>query len=89
VLPNRKIQSPHPVSRSGRISREKRRHLSATLGLKWPLYNDDFRKIVAQRNITSGVTNVFSVFDPNIQNPYSMHYTLGIQREVTGHRREK
>ena len=55
-----------------------------SLGLKWPLYNDDFRKIVAQRNITSGVTNVFSVFDPNIQNPYSMQYSLGIQREITG-----
>ena len=55
-----------------------------TLGLKWPLFNDDFRKIVAQRNITSGVTNVFSVFDPNIQNPYSMQYSLGIQREITG-----
>jgi hypothetical protein len=29
------------------------------------------------------VTNVFSVFDPNIQNPYSMQYSLGIQRELT------
>jgi outer membrane receptor protein involved in Fe transport len=53
-------------------------------GIKWPMYNDDFRKIVAQRNIDSGVTNVFSVFDPNIQNPYSMQYSLGIQREITG-----
>src|SRR5450432_3034521 len=55
-----------------------------SLGLQWPLYNDDFRKVVAQRNVTSGVTNVFSVFDPNIQNPYSMQYSLGIQREITG-----
>ncbi|MCU1260105.1 MAG: TonB-dependent receptor plug, partial [Bryobacterales bacterium] len=54
-----------------------------SLGVKWPLYNDDFRQIIANRNITSGVTNVFSVFDPNIQNPYSMQYSLGIQRELT------
>src|SRR2546423_5155576 len=54
-----------------------------SLGLKWPLYNDDFRKIVAAQNTQSGVTNVFSVFDPNIQNPYSMQYSLGIQRELT------
>src|SRR6266568_2647187 len=51
-------------------------------GLKWPLYNDDFRKVVAGQNVQSGVTNVFSVFDPNIQNPYSMQYSLGIQREL-------
>jgi outer membrane receptor protein involved in Fe transport len=55
-----------------------------SLGLQWPLYNDDFRKVVAQRNLTGGVTNVFSVFDPNIQNPYSMQYSLGFQREITG-----
>jgi len=54
-----------------------------SLGLKWPLYNDDFRQIVAARNVQSGVVNVFSVFDPNIQNPYSMQYSLGIQRELT------
>jgi outer membrane receptor protein involved in Fe transport len=54
-----------------------------SLGLKWPLYNDDFRKVVAAQNIQNGVINVFSIFDPNIQNPYSMQYSLGIQRELT------
>jgi hypothetical protein len=53
------------------------------LRLKWPLYNDDFRQIVAARNVNGGITNVFSVFDPNIQNPYSMQYSFGIQRELT------
>ncbi|MEO7142494.1 MAG: TonB-dependent receptor, partial [Bryobacteraceae bacterium] len=53
-----------------------------SLGLKWPLYNDDFRQVVAARNVTNGITNVFSVFDPNIQNPYTMQYSLGIEREL-------
>jgi len=51
--------------------------------LKWPLYNDDFRQVVAANNVKSGVVNVFSVFDPHIQNPYSMQYSLGLQRELT------
>jgi outer membrane receptor protein involved in Fe transport len=52
-------------------------------GVKWPLYNDDFHQIVAQQAVTNGVTNIFTVYDPNIQNPYTMHYTLGFQRELT------
>jgi hypothetical protein len=53
------------------------------LGIRWPMYVDDFRKIVAAQLQTSGRTEVFSIFNPHLQNPYSMHFTLGIQREIT------
>jgi hypothetical protein len=31
----------------------------------------------------SGVVNIFAVLDPHLQNPYSMNFYLGIQRQVT------
>ena len=52
-------------------------------GIRWPLYVDDFRKIVSTQLQSSGRTEVFSIFNPHLQNPYSMHFTLGIQRELT------
>jgi hypothetical protein len=52
------------------------------LGIKFPMYNDDIRKIVEQR-AKDGFTNLFNIINPDLENPYSMHYTLGIQRELT------
>src|SRR5262249_46361105 len=43
---------------------------------------DDIRKIVEQR-AREGFTNLFNIINPDLENPYSMHYTLGIQRELT------
>jgi outer membrane receptor protein involved in Fe transport len=52
------------------------------LGIKFPMYNDDIRKIVEQR-AKDGFTNLFNIINPDLENPYTMHYTLGIQRELT------
>jgi hypothetical protein len=53
------------------------------LGIRWPMYVDDFRKIVVAQLQTSGRTEVFSIFNSRLHNPYSMHFTLGMQREIT------
>ena len=46
------------------------------------MYNDDFRAIVARQIKDEGITQVFQVINPKIQNPYTFHYTLGIQHEL-------
>lgn len=53
------------------------------LGLKWPMYGDDFGQILQTMSAQTGAVNVFTVFDPNLRNPYTMQYTLGIQRQLT------
>ncbi len=54
------------------------------LGIKWPTYNDDLIKIIDTETKARGWINSFSVVDPQLQNPYTMQYTLGIQREISG-----
>ncbi len=56
---------------------------SARLGLRWPAYNDDIARVLERDVQERGVLNTFSIFDPKIQNPYTMQYSLGIQREIT------
>ncbi len=52
------------------------------LGLKYPMVNDDIRKIADAQARAQGFTNVFGVINPKIESPYTHHYTLGIQREL-------
>jgi hypothetical protein len=52
-------------------------------GLTYPLYTDDLRKVVQTKQAATGVLSVFSVFNPHLQNPYTMQYSLGFQREIT------
>jgi hypothetical protein len=51
-------------------------------GLKYPMYNDDFREVVARQIREDGIQNVFQVIDPKIENPYAIHYTFGGQHEL-------
>ena len=53
------------------------------LNIKWPTYNDDLIRIIDTETKARGWINAFSVVDPKLQNPYTMQYTLGIQRELT------
>ena len=53
------------------------------LGIKWPIYNDDLIKIIESETATRGWINTSSVINPHLQNPYTMHYTFGIQRELS------
>ncbi|MGH9632690.1 MAG: hypothetical protein ACRD7E_30665, partial [Bryobacteraceae bacterium] len=52
-------------------------------GLRWPLYNDDLRSIAEAEAERSGRLQPFTVFDPDLQNPYSMNWMLGVQRSLT------
>jgi len=52
-------------------------------GIQWPMYNDDLRKFVERDAMSSGKINIRSVFDPNLQNPYSMNWSLGVQHSIT------
>jgi outer membrane receptor protein involved in Fe transport len=47
-------------------------------GLKWPVFNDAARAIVE----ASSQVNVFEAMNPNVQAPYTMNYTLGVQHEL-------
>jgi outer membrane receptor protein involved in Fe transport len=58
------------------------RQEAITLGLKYPMYNDDLRKAVEAQAHALGFTNIFAMIDPHIKSPYTHHYTLGIQREL-------
>ena len=53
------------------------------LGIRWPTYNDDLIKIIETESAARGWINTFSVVNPKLQNPYTMHFTFGFQREIT------
>jgi hypothetical protein len=53
------------------------------LGLKWPTYNDDLIRVIESETRARGWINTFSVVDPKLQNPYTMQFTFGVQREIT------
>lgn len=53
------------------------------LGLKWPAYNDDLIRVIESETKARGWINTFSVVDPNLQNPYTMQFSFGIQQEIT------
>lgn len=56
---------------------------SERLGLKWGTYADDIAVALAKDSAARGVTNIFSIYNPQLQNPYSMHFNLGFQRAIT------
>lgn len=55
----------------------------ARLGLRWPAYNDDLIRVIETETKAQGWINTFSVVDPKLQNPYTMQFTFGVQREIT------
>ncbi len=56
---------------------------SQRLGLKWGSYNDDIAVALDKDSAANGLTNIFSIYNPQLQNPYSMHINLGFQRAIT------
>ena len=59
------------------------RQEAINLGLKYPLYNDDFRKVIVDQAAAEGYTNIYGLINPHLQSPYTHHYSLGFQRQVT------
>ena len=56
---------------------------SARLGLKWGSYTDDIAQALDRDSAARGLTNIFSIYNPQLQNPYSMHFHFGVQRAIT------
>ena len=56
---------------------------SQRLGLKWGSYTDDIATALDTDSKARGLTNVFSIYNPQLQNPYSMHFNIGFQRAIT------
>lgn len=54
-------------------------------GIRYPMYNADFLGFVQQLSGEAGTTprNVFQIFDPGLQAPYSMQFSLDIQRQLS------
>ncbi len=55
---------------------------SAELGVRWPLYNEQALPLAIQSVERGGKELVFSLMDPGLQNPYSLHYQLNVQRQL-------
>ena len=55
---------------------------AAALGVKWPMTNEEILPIAIQSVESAGRELVFSLWDPNLQNPYSINYQLNIQRQL-------
>jgi hypothetical protein len=56
---------------------------AAQLGMGYPMTNDNLRVLAQQQAIAQGYTNIFAMINPNLQSPYTHHYTFGIERELT------
>ncbi len=53
---------------------------NAARGIKWPMYTDDMSRFaLADAN---GRRSVFSVFDPGMQNPYTIQSMLSVQHSL-------
>jgi outer membrane receptor protein involved in Fe transport len=52
-------------------------------GIKYPDFNDNFFTYAKELIRTSPITNVTGIYNPNLQNPYTIQYTLDVQREIT------
>ena len=53
---------------------------AAARGVKWPMYTDD-TAVIAQRD-AGGRRSVFSVFDPDIQVPYTIQSMVSVQHSL-------
>ena len=52
-------------------------------GIKYPDFNDNLFKYTQQLAQNSSIVNVAGIYSPSFQNPYTMQYTLDIQRQIT------
>src|ERR1051326_6615388 len=52
-------------------------------GIKYPDFNDNLFKDTQQLTQASPIVYVSGIYSPSFQNPYTMQYTLDIQRQIT------
>jgi len=56
----------------------------AAFGIKYPVYNDQLYTYTQQIvKANPNVRNITAIYNPDLQNPYVMQYTLDVQRQVT------
>ncbi|HEX5483981.1 MAG TPA: carboxypeptidase regulatory-like domain-containing protein [Terriglobia bacterium] len=57
----------------------------AAAGLKYPIYNIDMANLENSLALQTGNQRVaaFTIFNPNLQNPYTMQYTLDVEHQLT------
>jgi hypothetical protein len=69
-IPSRQEVSPANISR---------------FGVRFPMFNADFLQQVQQLAQEAGTTprNVFQTFNPDLQAPYTMQFSLDVQRQLT------
>jgi hypothetical protein len=67
-LPYRAIFSPADIS---------------NFGITYPNFNDNFFNFAQQQIKTTSLTNVAAIFNPQLQNPYTIQYTVSVQRQLS------
>ena len=56
----------------------------AAFGIKYPVYNDQLFGFTQQLiKSNPNIRNITAIYNPDLQNPYVMQYTLDVQRQVT------
>ena len=56
---------------------------SQRLGIRYPFYAEEVLPIAERDVAASGRKLIFSVLDPELQNPYTMNFQLNVQRSLT------
>ncbi len=59
------------------------RNEAQRLGVRYPFYAEDTLPIMERDVAQSGRRLIFSVLDPNLQNPYTMNFQLNVQRSLS------
>lgn len=55
----------------------------STFGITYPQYNTNFFNYALEQAKTTNNTNTAIIVNPMLRNPYTMQYTLDVQRQVT------
>lgn len=55
----------------------------ARFGIKYPDFNDNFFKYVQQLVAETPLVNVTGIYNPQLRSPYTVQYSLDIQRQIT------
>ena len=52
-------------------------------GIRYPDFNDNFFQYTNELIATTPITNVTGIYNPGLRSPYTIQYTLDVQREIT------
>ena len=55
----------------------------SNFGITYPNFNDNFFTFAQQQIKTTSLTNVAAIFNPQLQNPYTIQYTVSVQRQLS------